>query len=106
MEADKVVDIPRGGPCVTVKMINPLNFGFAEVGRLMAPSVPGLEYFPKIPSLCFLLEHPSGRKLVWDLVSNSTNTMAIWATLSPRGVLPRLRYLFVFEAFTNLSSIW
>lgn len=33
----------------------------------MAPPVPGLETFPTSPSLCFLLEHPSGRRLVWDL---------------------------------------
>lgn len=33
----------------------------------MTPPVPGLETFPTSPSLCFLLEHPSGRKLVWDL---------------------------------------
>ncbi|KAK5049525.1 hypothetical protein LTR84_004454 [Exophiala bonariae] len=33
----------------------------------MAPPVPGLETFESSPSLSFLLEHPSGRKLVWDL---------------------------------------
>lgn len=33
----------------------------------MAPSVPGLETFPASPSLCFLIEHPRGRKVVWDL---------------------------------------
>lgn len=33
----------------------------------MGPPVPGLETFETSPSLTFLLEHPSGRKLVWDL---------------------------------------
>jgi len=29
--------------------------------------VPGLETFPTFPSFSFVLEHESGRKLVWDL---------------------------------------
>lgn len=48
-------------------MINPVNFGPAILNRFMGPDVPGLETFETSPSLCFLLEHPSGRKLVWDL---------------------------------------
>ena len=68
MDANKAIDIPPGS-ALTVRLINPVNFGYAEIGRFMTPPVPGFEYFPKIPSLCFLLEHPSGRKLVWDLVS-------------------------------------
>lgn len=48
-------------------MINPVTFGPAVLERFMAPPVPGLDTFEAIPSLCFFLEHPSGRKLVWDL---------------------------------------
>ncbi|KAF4907506.1 Cytochrome P450 monooxygenase mpaDE [Colletotrichum fructicola] len=48
-------------------MINPVNFGPAIIKRFMAPDVSGLETFKTSPSLCFLLEHPSGRKLMWDL---------------------------------------
>ncbi|KAJ0121881.1 hypothetical protein J7T55_002390 [Diaporthe amygdali] len=48
-------------------MINPVNFGPAILKRFMAPDVPGLETFATSPSLCFFLEHPSGRRLVWDL---------------------------------------
>jgi len=33
----------------------------------MAPPVPGLETFKSSPSFSFLLEHPSGRRLVFDL---------------------------------------
>lgn len=50
-----------------MKMINPVNFGPAILSRFMAPAVPGLDTFATSPSLCFLLEHPSGRKVVWDL---------------------------------------
>lgn len=35
--------------------------------RFVAPPVPGLEKKRPSPSLSFLLEHPSGRRLVWDL---------------------------------------
>ena len=33
----------------------------------MAPPVPGLDTFELSPSLAFLIEHSSGRKLVFDL---------------------------------------
>ncbi|KAH6693881.1 metallo-beta-lactamase superfamily protein [Plectosphaerella plurivora] len=59
--------LPPGATAVSVKMINPVNFGPAILKRFMAPDVPGLETFPSSPSLSFLIEHPSGRKLVWDL---------------------------------------
>lgn len=61
------VQLPQGKIAVAVKMINPVNFGPAIIKRFMAPDVSGLETFKTSPSLCFLLEHPSGRKLMWDL---------------------------------------
>ncbi|KAH6691837.1 metallo-beta-lactamase superfamily protein [Verticillium dahliae] len=61
------LELPSGQTSVSVKMINPVNFGPAILKRFMAPDVPGLETFPTSPSLSFLIEHPSGRKLVWDL---------------------------------------
>lgn len=61
------LDIPPGEVVVKVSLINPVNFGPAILNRFMAPPVPGLETFKTSPSLTFLVEHPSGRKLVWDL---------------------------------------
>lgn len=61
------IELPTGDTTVSIKMINPVNFGPAQIQRFMSPPVPGLETFPTSPSLCFLLEHPSGRKVVWDL---------------------------------------
>ncbi|TLD28150.1 hypothetical protein PspLS_04295 [Pyricularia sp. CBS 133598] len=62
------VALPAGSESVTVKIINPVNFGPAILNRFMAPPVPGLERFPTLPSFSFLIEHPkSGRKLVFDL---------------------------------------
>lgn len=62
-----LVELPAGEVTVKVSLINPVNFGPAILNRFMAPPVPGLETFKTSPSLTFLLEHPSGRKLVWDL---------------------------------------
>ncbi|RSL46479.1 hypothetical protein CEP54_013828 [Fusarium duplospermum] len=62
-----VISIPQGETLQAVKLINPVNFGPAVIKRFMEPSIPGLETFRSSPSLSFLLEHHSGRKLVFDL---------------------------------------
>lgn len=58
---------PAGDIAIAVKLINPVDFGPATLSRFMSPPVEGLDTFKTSPSLCFLLEHPSGRRLVWDL---------------------------------------
>ncbi|KAL4734914.1 beta-lactamase-like protein [Aspergillus similis] len=60
------LQIPPGAS-ITVRLINPVNFGPSRLERFMAPRVPGLEGFARNPTLSFLLEHSSGRKLVFDL---------------------------------------
>ena len=55
------------GQTITVKLINTVNFGPAQLNRFMAPPVPGMEIHPSNPSFSFLLEHSSGQKLVFDL---------------------------------------
>ncbi|CAG2010693.1 unnamed protein product [Fusarium graminearum] len=69
MAPDKAphLKIPPGEAIKAVKLINPVNFGPAILERFMAPAVPGLETFKSSPSLSFLIEHQSGRKLVFDL---------------------------------------
>ena len=67
MGSNVPVKLPAGQTTITVKLINPVTFGPSILERFMAPPVPGLETFDAVPSNCFLLEHPSGRKLVWDL---------------------------------------
>ena len=66
-ESQSSVRLPRGEVAVQVRLINPVNFGPAVLDRFMAPAVPGLETFPSCPSHSFLLEHPSGRRVVFDL---------------------------------------
>lgn len=65
--APLTMNLPGGDEVVCVKMINPVNFGPSVLKRFMAPPVPGLETFETCPSLSFIVEHPTGRKLVWDL---------------------------------------
>lgn len=58
--------IPKGST-ISVKMINTCNFGPANIAKLMGPPVPYVDHFGASPSLSFLLEHDSGRKLMFDL---------------------------------------
>ncbi|KAL5356374.1 hypothetical protein BJX96DRAFT_162430 [Aspergillus floccosus] len=67
MTVNPVVTIPPGERTISVKLINPVNAGPSIINRFMVPPVPGLETFKSFPSFSFLLEHSSGRKLVWDL---------------------------------------
>lgn len=91
--SEKRVFLPKGTETVTVKMINPVSFGPAILKRFMAPMVPGLETFKSSPSLCFLIEHPSGRKLVWDLgIREDHNNYAT----SIADYLPTTKYNFQF----------
>lgn len=62
-----LVSLPSGSTTITLKLINPVMFGPGKVNRMMGPPVPGLDTFEEVPSISFLLEHPSGRRLVWDL---------------------------------------
>jgi hypothetical protein len=61
------IRLPPGSETVSVRLINPVNFGPAILSRFMAPAVAELKTFPTSPSHSFLLEHASGRKLVFDL---------------------------------------
>lgn len=61
------IPVPQGAATVKVHLINPVNFGPAQIHRFMSPPVPRLETFKTSPSHSFYIEHPSGRKLVFDL---------------------------------------
>ncbi|KAL2868979.1 MBL fold metallo-hydrolase [Aspergillus lucknowensis] len=63
---DRLFQIPAG-ETVTVRLMNPVNFGPSHLKRFMAPLVPGLDIFARNPAFSFLVEHSSGRKLVFDL---------------------------------------
>jgi len=69
--ASEVIDfaIPAGEAIAAVKLINPVNFGPAVLQGLMGPPIPHVRTLGQgnSPSLSFLIEHSSGRRLVWDL---------------------------------------
>ncbi|KAH7135286.1 beta-lactamase-like protein [Dendryphion nanum] len=67
MSSNNHVQVPRGDVAIQVSLINPVNFGPAQIHRFMAPPVPGLETFKTSPSFSFFIQHPSGRSLVFDL---------------------------------------
>ncbi|KAK5655059.1 hypothetical protein OQA88_5958 [Cercophora sp. LCS_1] len=103
--------LPAGGETVTVKIINPVNFGPAILHRFMAPAVPELNKFKDSPSFSFLIEHPSGRKLVFDLGIRKD-----YGNYSPKitEYLPTTEYTIVIkqdvagtlaEAGINLSDV-
>ncbi|KAL5335075.1 beta-lactamase-like protein [Aspergillus crustosus] len=66
MTQNRLFEIPPG-ESISVKLINPVNFGPSHLKRFMSPQVPGLDTFARNPAFSFLLEHKSGRKLVFDL---------------------------------------
>lgn len=63
--------IPSGDALASLHLINPVNFGPAVLKGLMGPPIPHVTTLgatsSRAPSLSFLLEHSSGRRLVWDL---------------------------------------
>lgn len=62
------VILPSGQKSVDVSLICAANFGPAVLKRFMSPLVPHVHtHKTKSPSLSFLIQHPSGRRLVWDL---------------------------------------
>jgi hypothetical protein len=67
MSGTPLFEVPPGEVALTVKLINPVNFGPAIVNRFMEPPIPGVEKKRPGPVLTFLLEHPSGKKLLFDL---------------------------------------
>src|SRR5690349_3304101 len=79
------------GETIIVKLINPVNFGPSILKRFMGPDVPGVETFPPGPSFSFLLEHGSGRKLVFDLGIRQD-----WQNLAPdiSNYIPSTNYTF------------
>ncbi|KAF9884517.1 hypothetical protein FE257_001705 [Aspergillus nanangensis] len=56
------------GACATVKVIdNNSKLGNLSTSIAVGPPIPGFDTFPTLPSLCFLIENPQGRKILYDL---------------------------------------
>lgn len=61
------LNIPLSSTCVTVKIIDVANVANVPAEALFTPPVRGFTTVPTAPSFVFLLEHPSGHKVLFDL---------------------------------------
>ncbi len=65
--ASPLVRVPPSSTSIEVKIIDVCTIGDARTDALFTPPVPGFDKFGGAPSFVFLLEHPSGQKLLFDL---------------------------------------
>jgi hypothetical protein len=59
--------VPEGTTCVTVMLIDICSISKVGTKSLFTPPVPGFDSIGSVPSWIVLLEHPSGRKVLYDL---------------------------------------
>ncbi|CAG8886335.1 unnamed protein product [Penicillium egyptiacum] len=70
--------VPPGDQSVQVRIIDSTTrIGNLQLGFLMEPPMEGMEYMPPLPAWSFLVEHPSGQKILYDLgVPKDLNSFA------------------------------
>ena len=61
------LQIPDGTVTITTKVIDLTTISGSSANSLYYPPIQGVERVRSVPSLSFLLEHPSGKKLLFDL---------------------------------------
>lgn len=60
--------VPAGSQTVQVRIIDSTSrIDNLELSFLMEPAIAGIKYMPTMPSWSFLIEHPSGKKALFDL---------------------------------------
>ncbi|OQE16581.1 hypothetical protein PENFLA_c027G00020 [Penicillium flavigenum] len=60
--------VPPGDQSVQIRIIDSTTrIGNFQLGFLMEPPMDGMEYMSPLPSWSFLIEHPSGQKILYDL---------------------------------------
>ena len=65
--APPALNIPTSSTTINVKVIDVCSIGNVPTKSLFTPTVPGFDVVNGAPSFVFLLEHPSGQKLLFDL---------------------------------------
>ena len=76
------------GKTLNVSVIHASSLSGVPTANLMGPPIPGFEVMPECPSFSFLLTHPSGQKVLFDLGIRSDYwnlASTIWAYLKERG---------------------
>lgn len=59
--------VPDGHTAVIIKVIDVASIAGVSCKSLFTPPVDGINTFRPSPALSFLLEHPSGKRYLWDL---------------------------------------
>lgn len=68
MHIDEEFSVPTGDQAVQVRIIDSTTrIDNLELRFLMEPPIKGLTNMPTMPSWSFLIEHPSGKKALFDL---------------------------------------
>ena len=83
--APPALSIPTSSTTIDVKVIDVCTIGNVPTKALFTPAVPGFDLFNGAPSFVFLLEHPSGQKLLFDLGIRKD-----WENLDP-AIVERLK---------------
>lgn len=61
------MNIPSSSVSVSVKIIDVSTIDNVPAQAIFTPPVPGIQTLAPAPSFCFLLEHPSGQTVLFDL---------------------------------------
>lgn len=61
------IQVPESSVTVTTKIIDLTTIHSGNLNALYQPPIPGVEKIRPVPCLSFLLEHPSGQKVLFDL---------------------------------------
>lgn len=65
---DASFTVPPGDQSVQVRIIDSTTrINNLKLGFLMEPPMEGMKYMPPLPAWSFLIEHPSGQKILYDL---------------------------------------
>lgn len=70
--------LPKGQTTVKVAFICSAVLTGIPMSRFAKPSIRGLDMFDKVPSFSFFIEHPSGKRILFDL-----GVRRDWENLSP-----------------------
>lgn len=107
--------VPHGDTAVSIKIIDVTTISDVACKHQYTPLVDGLWGFRAAPALSFLLEHPSGKKYLWDLgVASDLTTLgpqvaerlkAVVYTIKPADVADELvKHGVPLESITGV--IW
>lgn len=61
------VQVPESSVTIKTSVIDVVTIHSGNLNALYEPPIPGVEKLHPVPCLSFLLEHPSGQKLLFDL---------------------------------------